>query len=217
MMIKFLYLGLFCFPLYLKAQSVVTGNITHAFNINAEGKPDGGAKIYLLKYEGDVISFYQNITTFLDAKNLRTLNSDVGRLIAIYNDSASVIKRQKKYEAKYIGYQNTIAKIKSDEQDRIGILQTMNAETNEKYGALDKRTAKELSQMKLKSFDFRVIVDAEGNFSIKNKPEGQYMILCISNNRTGFTTTEASGKIFVKQLDVKDGETVNINHKFIPD
>jgi hypothetical protein len=216
-MIKFLFLSCLCFPICVKAQTIVSGNITHAFNANAEGKPDAGAKIYLLKYEGDVIGLYQNITTFLNAKNLRTLNSDVGRLIAIYNDSASVIKRQKKYEAKYIGYQNTIAKIKSDEQERVGTLQTMNAETNEKYDALDKRTAKELSQMKLNSFEFRIIADTEGKFSIKNKPAGKYMILCISNNRTGFSTTEASGKIYVKQLDVKDGETVNVTNKFIPD
>jgi hypothetical protein len=216
-MIKFLIAIILCLPFYAKAQTLVTGTITNAFNTNAEGKADAGAKIYLLKYEGDVINLYTTITTFLNAKNLRTLNSDVSRLISLYKDSASEIKRQKKYEAKYIGYQNIIAKIKSDETDRLATLQTINAETNEKYDALDKTTAKAISQAKLKAFDMRLLTDAGGNFSIKNKPAGQYMILCISSGRTGFSTTEASGKIFVKLLDAKEGETVNVTNKFIPD
>ena len=216
-MVKFLITIVLCFPVFVKAQTSVNGIITHAFNANAEGKADAGAKIYLLKYEGDVIKLYESINIFLNAKKLRSLNADVSRLISIYNDSASVIKRQKKYEATYTGYQNTIAKIKSDEIDRIAILQTMNAETNEKYDALDKRTSKEISQAKLKSFESRVIADAEGKFSIKNKPSGSYMLLYISSNRTGFSTAEASGKIFVKLLDIKDGETVQVDNKFVPD
>jgi hypothetical protein len=216
-MTKFFIALILCLPFYTGAQTLVTGTITNAFNANAEGKADAGAKIYLLKYEGDVVNLYTTITTFLNAKNLRNLNSDVSRLISIYKDSANEIKRQKKYEAKYIGYQNMMAKIKSDEAERLRILQTINAESNEKYDALDKRTAKEISQAKLKAFDMRVIADAGGNFSIKNKLPGQYMVLCISSSRTGFSTTEASGKIFIKLLDVKEGETVNVGNKFVPD
>ena len=63
----------------------------------------------------------------------------------------------------------------------------------------------------------KVIAGVDGNFSIKDKQAGQYMILIISSNRTGFSSSEASGKIFVKLLDVKDGETINVNNKFVPD
>jgi hypothetical protein len=216
-MMKFLMVILLGLPICAKAQTLITGNITHTFNTNAEGKADAGSKIYLLKYEGDVVTLYTSITNFLAVKKMRNLNSDVNRLISIYKDSASEIKSQKKYEAKYIGYQNMIAKIKADEAERMATLQTMDAETNTKFDILDKRVSKELSQAKLKSFEFRVIADAEGSFSIKNKQAGQYIILFISSNRTGFSTTEASGKIFVKLLDVKDGETINVSNKFIPD
>ncbi len=214
---KFFMSILLCAPFYTKAQTLITGSITHAFNVNAEGKADAGSKIYLLKYEADVVTLYTSISNFLTAKKLRTLNSDVGRLISIYNDSASEIKRQKKYEAKYIGYQNMIAKIKLDETERLATLQTMGAETNPKFDILDKRTAKEISQAKLKAFNLKVIAGVDGNFSIKDKQAGQYMILIISSNRTGFSSSEASGKIFVKLLDVKDGETINVNNKFVPD
>jgi hypothetical protein len=216
-MMKFLITILLGLPICAKAQTLITGNITHGFNTNAEGKADAGSKIYLLKYEGDIVTLYTSITNFLAVKKMRNLNNDVNRLISIYKDSASEIKSQKKYEAKYIGYQNMIAKIKADEAERMATLQTMDAETNAKFDILDKRVAKELSQTKLKSFEFRVIADAEGSFSIKDKQAGQYIMLFISSNRTGFSTTEASGKIFVKQIDVKEGETVNVTNKFIPD
>ncbi len=214
---KFLFSFVFLFPFCVKAQTLVTGKITHAINENAEAKADGGSKVYLLKYEDYVVNLYSTINNFLIAKKLKNLNNDVNRLIAIYKDSAIEIKSQKKYEARYIGYQNMIAKIKADEIERLATLQTMDAETNVKFDMLDKRAAKELSQAKLKSFEYRVIVNADGNFSIKNKVQGQYVILFISNNRTGFSTTEGSGKIFVKQFDIKDGETVNVDNRFVPD
>jgi hypothetical protein len=207
-----------CFCLCTHAQTtIVTGTITHAFNANAAGKADAGAKIYLLKYEADIVSLYTTINNFLTAKNLRNLNNDVSRLITLYKDSAGEIKSQKKYEAKYIGYQNTIAKIKTDEAERLTTLKNLDAETNQKFELLDKRTAKEISQAKLKASELKVNAGADGNFSIKDKPIGQYVILVISNNRTGFTTTEASGKVFVKILDVKEGEPINVTNKFIPD
>jgi hypothetical protein len=216
-MTKLLIAIILLFPICAKAQTIITGNITHAFNANTEGKADAGAKIYLLKYEGEVITLYTSITNFLTAKKLRSLNSDVTRLTNLYKDSASEIKTQRKYEARYIGYQNILAKIKADEAERMATLQTMDSETNAKFENLDKRTAKEISQAKLKAFELRVTAGADGNFSFKNKPAGQYIILFISSNRTGFSTTEASGKIFVKLLDVKEGETVNVTNKFIPD
>ncbi len=214
---KFLVTIVFCFPFFAKAQTSVSGIITHAFNSNAEGKPDAGAKIYLLKYEGDNINLYESIYTFLSAKKLRALNNDVSRLITLYSDSANVVKHQKRFEEKYTAFQNTIAKIKAEEANRLAILQKINAETNEKFDILDKKTAKDISQAKLKSLDMRIIADAGGNFSINNKSPAPYMILCISNNRTGFTTTEASGKVFVKLVDLKEGESVKVDYKFIPD
>jgi hypothetical protein len=216
-MIKFLFSFILLFPFCTKAQTLVTGKITHAFNTNAEGKADAGSKIYLLKYEGDVVALYTSITNFLAVKKMRNLNNDVNRLISIYKDSASEIKSQKKYEAKYIGYQNMIAKIKADEAERMALLQSMDAETNAKFDILDKRAAKELSQTKLRSFESRVVADAEGNFSYKDKPSGKYIILFISNNRTGFSATEASGKIFVKEINIKDSETVHVDNTFVPD
>jgi hypothetical protein len=216
-MIKFLITIFLLFPFFTKAQTSITGTITHAFNTNADGKPDAGTKIYLLKYEGEIVSLYTILSNFLNAKNLRNANNDVSRLISIYKDSADEIKRQKKYEAKYVGFQNAIAKIKSDEAERLAILQTMDAETNVKFDLFDKRTAKTLSQAKLNLFEFRQMADAQGNFSIKNKPAGKYMILFISSNRTGFSTTEASGKIFVQLLELKDGNNIHVSNKFVPD
>ncbi len=214
---KFLITVLLSLPFCAKAQTLIKGTITHAFNANAAGKPDAGSKVYLLKYEGDVITIFESINNFLIAKNMRNLSSDVNRLVSIYKDSASAVKGQKKFEAKYIGYQNMIVKIKSDEVERVATLQAMGAETNVKYDLLDQRSVKAISQAKLRALDLRLIADAAGDFTINNIAPGPYMLLYISNNRVGFTNTEGSGKIFVQKIDVKEGETIKVDNKFIPD
>ncbi len=213
---KFLIAILLFSPCCLKAQTSITGTITNSFNAYAEGKADAGSKIYALKYEGDAIALYDVMNNFLTAKKLRALNSNVGRLITIYKDSAAVIKNQRKYEEKYVGHQNMIAKIKAEEAERITTLQAMAAETNSKFDLLDERSAKAVSQVKLKAFDSRTIADAAGVFSL-NASAGKYIVLLISNNRTGLSSTELSGKIFVQLVEVKEGEKVNITYKFFPD
>ncbi len=214
---KFLITILLSLPFCAKAQTLIKGTITHAFNANAEGKPDAGSKVYLLKYEGEVITIFESINSFLIAKNMRNLSSDVNRLVSIYKDSASAVKGQKKFEAKYIGYQNMIVKIKSDEVERVATLQAMGAETNVKYDLLDQRSVKAISQAKLRALDLRLLADATGDFTINNIAPGPYMLLYISSNRVGFTNTEGSGKIFVQKIDVKEGETIKVDNKFIPD
>ena len=213
---KFLITILFFLPYCLNAQTSITGAITNSFNANADGKADAGSKIFALKYEGDAIALYDAMNNFLTAKKLRALNSNVNRIITVYKDSASVVKNQRKYEEKYIGHQNMIAKIKADEAERIATLQKMGAETNPKYDLLDERSAKAISQVKLKAFDSRTVADAAGGFSLNTLP-GKYLVLLISNNRTGLSSSELSGKIFVQLTEVKEGEKVNVSNKFFPD
>lgn len=213
---KILVSVLLFLPFCLNAQTSIKGTIINSFNANAEGKADAGSKIFALKYEGDAIALYEAINNFLAAKKLRALNSNVGRLITVYKDSAAVIKNQRKYEEKYIGHQNMIAKIKAEEAERLAILQKMGAETNQKYDLLDERSAKAISQVKLKAFDSKAIADAAGLYSL-NVIAGKFLVLIISNNRTGLSSTELSGKIFVQLVEVKDGEKVNVSYKFFPD
>lgn len=211
-----LMIVLFCITITSSAQTSIAGNITQSFNAGAAGKPDEGSKIFVLKYEGDAIALYETINNFLLAKKMKSLNSAVPRVITLYKDSADVIKNKRKFEEKYAAFQNTIAKIKSDEAERIATLQTMDAETNPKFDMLDQRSSKAISQVKLKAFDSKTVAGADGNFSI-NTMTGKYILLVISNNRTGLSSSELSGKIFVQLVDVKDGEKVMVNNKFYPD
>lgn len=213
---KFILSVFLCLPMCMKAQTVVTGTITHAFHANAEGKADAGSKVFVLKYEADVIPLYESVNNFLIAKNLRNLNSDVARQLGMYKDSASAVKGQRKFEEKYTGYLNMISKIKADETERLATLQKLGVENNAKYELLDKSTAKAISQAKAKGFDQKVIADANGIYS-KNIQAGKYMILMISSNRVGFANSEGNGKIYAKLIDAKEGETVNVSNKFIPD
>ncbi len=212
---KLLVVFFLCFPFCLGAQTI-TGIVTNAFNANAEGKPDAGSKIYVVKYEGDAIAIYETIDNFLTAKRYRSLNGDVGRHMTIYKDSAAVVKGKRQYQEKYTRLQNIIAQINADADERNVKLALLGAETNAKYDQMDQRTAKALSQAKLKAADVRTIADAAGSFSIKTEP-GKYILLIVSNNRTGLSSTEISGKIFVQLVDVKDGERAQIATKFIPD
>ncbi|MFN0081231.1 MAG: hypothetical protein ACKVOM_01820 [Ferruginibacter sp.] len=205
-----------CLPFCLHAQSVITGTVTHSFNANADGKPDAGSKVFVVKYEGDAIAIYETIDNFLAAKKYRSLNGDVGRLTTIYKDSAAVVKGKRQYEEKYTRLQNIIAQIKADADARNAKLQQLGAETNAKFDLMDQRTAKALSQAKLKAADMRTIADAAGSFSIKIEA-GKYMLFVVSGNRTGLSSTEISGKIFVQLVDVKDGEPLKVTTKFIPD
>lgn len=205
-----------CLPFCLHAQSVITGTVNHAFNANADGKPDAGSKVFVVKYEGDAIAIYETIDNFLAAKKYRSLNGDVSRLTTIYKDSAAVVKGKRQYEEKYTRLQNIIVQIKSDADERNGKLQLLGAETNAKFDLMDQRTAKALSQAKLKAADMRTIADAAGSFSIKTAP-GKYMLLIVSNNRTGLTSTEISGKIFAQLVEVKADEIIQVLNKFIPD
>lgn len=207
---------LFCLPFSISAQTSITGNISHSFNAGAAGKPDESSKIFALKYEGDAIGLYETINNFLLAKKLKALNSAVPRLITLYKDSADVIKNKRKFEEKYAAFQNTIAKIKSEEAERIATLQTINAETNAKFDALDLQSAKAISQIKLKAFESKTVTGVDGNFSL-NTAAGKYIVLVISNNRTGLSSSELSGKIFVQLVEVKEGEKVTVNNKFYPD
>ena len=92
------FIVLFVVPICTHAQTSIAGTITHSFNSNAQAKPDAGSKIVALKYEGDVIALYETVNNFLEAKKLRTLNNAVLGLIAIYKDSADVVKNKRKYE-----------------------------------------------------------------------------------------------------------------------
>ena len=211
-----LMLVLCCLTIGASAQTSIAGNITQSFSAGAAGKPDEGSKIFVLKYEGDAIALYETINNFLLAKKMKSLNSAVPRVITLYKDSADVIKNKRKFEEKYAAFQNTIAKIKSEEAERLAILQTMDADTNTKFDMLDQRTSKAISQIKLKAFDSKTVTSVDGNFSL-NTAAGKNIVLVISNNRTGLSSSELSGKIFVQLVDVNDGEKVTINYKFYPD
>lgn len=203
------------FPFAVTAQSI-SGKVTHAYNGNAPAQPDAGTKVYLFKYEGEAIGIYERINNFLSAKSYRELNGDAGRQIKTYKDSADVIKGRRKYEKEYAAFQKKTGEIKAAAADRTAKLQALNAETNGKFEAFDLQSAKALSQAKLKAADMRSVADLAGNFNLKTPP-GKYGVMIISNNRTGFSTTEAPGEIFLTQAEIKEGETVNVNAHFIKD
>ncbi|MFC4261848.1 hypothetical protein ACFOWM_03070 [Ferruginibacter yonginensis] len=205
-----------CMPFHLKAQTSINGTITHAPNANAVGLIDAGSKAYAIKYQGDAVALYEAMENFLLAKKYRKINSNIGRIITIYNDSAKVVKGKKQYEATYTRLQNTITQINVETNERNAKLQSLQAETNAKFEVFDQQTAKALSQLKLKAGDNRAIADATGNFTLKVTPD-KYIVLLISNNKNGLTTTEVSGKVFVQLVEVKEGETITINHKFFND
>lgn len=197
------------------AQSV-SGTVSHSFKINGPKQADDGAKAYVFKYEGDAITQCEIINNFLTAKHHRILNNDVDRQITILKDSAGVIKGRRVYEKEYAGFQNKIADVKSAAAERNVKLQALNAETNAKFDALDQQSAKAIIHLKLKAGDMRYVADANGNFNIPASP-GNYGVLLISNNRRGFSSSEVSGKIYIKQTELKEGENLNVSTLFIPD
>ena len=202
-------------PFIGNAQSVRV-TVTQSFKLNGLKQADAGAKVYLLKYEGDAIGQVEKINNFLSAKYYRLLNNDVGRLITILKDSASVIKGRRIYEKEYANFQNRIADIKSAAAERNQKLLVLNAETNAKFDALDQESAEAITQLKLKAGEMRSVADAAGYCNIPASA-GNYGVLIISNNRAGFSTSEVSGKIFLKQTELKEGEKMNVSTHFIPD
>ncbi len=203
-------------PVLVTAQTGITGSALYAFAENAPGKADPGTKVYVFRYEGAGMPVYDTINKFITAKIYRAMNANLGRTIAIYTDSASPFKGRRKYEKEYNAYQSRIAGAKADADARNMLLQGMGADTKQKFDSLDYRASKAVSKVRFQMGSMQTVADASGIYTVKLTP-GKYVILGMSNNKTGFTSSEVYGRLAMKQVEVKEGELQKTDLKFILD
>ena len=93
-------------------------------------------------------------------------------------------------------------------------LSKINAETEDKFNALDNKTNNEVLAIQNNEKTITLNVDGNGTFSKSLKP-GNYSVLIMSKHRSGINQTEILGKIdFVKVRLIKNAEEV-INTEFM--
>lgn len=81
------------------------------------------------------------------------------------------------------------------------------------YDSLDKRAAISLFKIEYAKDVVKTVVDGNGNYSVKLKPS-TYYVYVTSNNRTGLSITEGSGKVKCEKVIVKNGVDANMSCNF---
>jgi hypothetical protein len=93
-------------------------------------------------------------------------------------------------------------------------LQELNADTDEKFSALDSKVSKDMLQLDI--FDksvIKVTADGNGSYSLKLNP-GLYELVIVSKGRKGLTVAEALGKIEQKYFRIEAGESKVVDVRF---
>ncbi len=193
-------------PLFVNAQSV-TGKILSG------NKPDAGSKVYIVKYEEGSKALYDTLNNFVTAKVYRGMYADS---IDTYNANKALMAKyegKSRFREEYAATKPVADREKAAIDDYMQKIQSTGAVTKELFDNLDHHAAAALSKAKYYPGNIITAVDASGSYTA-SVPAGQYFILIISNDRAGITSTEVSGKLFMQQFDIKDGETKTISNRF---
>jgi hypothetical protein len=93
-------------------------------------------------------------------------------------------------------------------------LKNLNAETPEKFEALDMATAVNYFKIKKDPKSIVTTTDAEGNYTADLKP-GRYEVIFLSKNKPDQTTImEVNGMIYNRFVTIKPGETTKQDQSF---
>ena len=203
-----LFLSLFiCLPFCANAQSL-TGKVISG------NKPDAGSKVYVVKYDDDTHAMYDTLDHFVTAKVYRGMYADS---IAAYNSNKAQVDKyegKKRFADEYAAIKPVADREKAAIEDYMQKIQSTGAVTKELFEGLDHHASAVLSKAKYYPGNITAVVDASGTYTA-NVPAGKYFVLIISNDRAGVTSTEVSGKLFMQQFDIKEGETKTINARFV--
>lgn len=163
----------------------IAGVVTYYFNDNYGDKPDVGAKVLIINSLKVPDFHFATVDNFLKAKTYKLLYDSYVTMGQTPNNSI-------KENVKAYG-----------------------VETAEGFDALDKRAVNELDKIRFDNIFYctKVVADGNGTFSVNVAP-GKYYVYITSNNRRGKNITEILGKVNCKEIEVKSGQTSNLNAKF---
>ncbi len=196
-----------CIPVFVQAQSL-TGKVISG------NKPDAGSKVFVVKYDDDTRALYDTLDHFVTARTYRGMYADS---IAAYNSNKKLVDKyegKKRFADEYAAIKPVSDREKAAIDDYMQRIQSTGAVTKELFEGLDHHASAVLSKAKYYPGNITAAVDASGTYTA-NVPAGKYFVLIISNDRAGVTSTEVSGKLFMQQFDIKEGETKNINARFV--
>ena len=197
----------FSLPFFVNAQSL-TGKVISG------NKPDAGSKVYVVKYNDDTRAIYDTLNNFMIAKVYRGMYADS---IAAYTGNKALVDKyegKKRFSDEYAAIKPVADREKAAIDDYMQKIQSTGAVTKELFESLDHHASAVLSKAKYYPGNITAVVDASGIYNA-SIPAGKYFVLIISNDRAGITATEVSGKLFLQQFEIKDGETKNINTRFV--
>ena len=213
MKIFFTTIVLFASTNLFAQNSNVKGVITYFFNEYQGDKPDIGAKVYLVKKENAPQVNTMTVDSFLMGKFYLGLYSEY---IEIVSDSEFLMKQyegKKRYKIQYEEAKKRYDEAKASQNDHYEQTKKYRMETKEKFKAFDSRAFNLTYGITLNRKAEISTVDAIGNYSLNIEP-GKYYILILSKNRKDNNLTESDGKIFLKEIELEKGKTIDISYNF---
>ena len=196
-----------CIPVFVGAQSL-TGKVLSG------NKPDAGSKVFVVKYNDDTRAIYDTLNNFMTAKIYRGMYADS---IATYTANKALLDKyegKKRFADEYAAIKPVADREKAAIDDYTQKIQSTGAVSKELFESLDHHASAVLSKVKYHPGNILATADASGIYAA-TLSAGKYFVLIISNDRAGITSTEVSGKLFMQQFDIKDGETKTINTRFV--
>ena len=216
---RVLFVPLIMFHFFAEAQNTtVSGVITYFFNEYQGNKPDLGAKAYLIEKKTVPYFDISMLENFNQGLSNRELYASLIKLESIYLTHMKQYEGKKKHKAEYDDYKLKYDDTKKSENECLEEMKKYGVDTDQKLKDLDKTVFSILSKANgaLPSENqksYTKTIDANGNYSFNTKA-GDYYILIISKNRTGYNMSTVLGKFYCKELSIKDGENVEISTNF---
>jgi hypothetical protein len=196
-------------------EGTINGVVTYFFNKYQGDKPDLGAEVYII--DSLQSSFdYVLYDKFYQAKSYQSLLS--GSILLKEQNDAMLAQygNKKRYEDSRKRIEQLNESNIKDIEKYTNYLSKLNAETDEKFKALDEENSKmyysAINTDKNKNV-IKSTINATGSFSVNVKP-GVYYVFIVSKNRQGHSMSEVGGKIYCKKLKINSGETIDVSHNF---
>jgi len=191
---------------------VVKGVVTYFFNEYQGDKPDLGAKVYLIEKKDASFINKKVIDSFLDGKFYRRLYFDYVRFATTYEEIMKRYEGKKKYKTEYDEAKKKYDDVVKERDEHFDRMKLFGSETKEKFDSLDLRVATMISMIGDKNSSV-LTVDATGGYSF-NVKSGNYFVYIVSRNRKSLSASEVVGKIFLKEIEVKDNQTIDVSTNF---
>jgi hypothetical protein len=208
LVITFLFLSATLFA----QTSSVKGVVTYFFNKYQGDKPDLGAKVYLIEMKEASFINKKVIDSFIDGKFYRRLYFDYVGFASTYEKAMKQYEGKKKYKTEYDELKKKYDDVVKERDEHFSRMESLGVETKEKFDSLDLRVVNIIARITDKNSSM-ITVDATGGYSFNVKP-GSYFVYIVSKNRNSLSVSEVSGKIFLKQIEVKDNQTIDVSTNF---